>query len=414
MSGWHLGPVFRWAALSAWLGLGAIALAGCGDDAASDELARGPSWLVPCAASSECANGQCVCGVCSAACGGEAGATCSGLPSGAACFARGSIARAAVCADVDVAGICLPSCRRGDDCGVGFTCDVGACVPLAARPDAGPGSATSRAYAELLPTSWGGVTPPETPSAHACDDAAECPTLEALLRTDACFEVMRGCGITYLNAHDGRNGPSLHYWYDAFGTPPLLRYDTRSDESRGSAPVTCDAVEMACWTCGAMLAPRPMALAAVACANVPAIWPAPHPARVAAPDCACELDGAGARVSLDCFCGIYPCPGRDELVARCRSSALTSIDEPPPVIAASLDESGQLWLSNARYAGQRYTFDAAGVLVGAVAFSQGPATLPCNTDWVAAGAIRAGDASETCECQGSDACSAADWFPSAP
>jgi hypothetical protein len=88
-------------------------------------------------------------------------------------------------------------------------------------------------------------------------------------------------------------------------------------------------------------------------------------------------------VSLDCFCGLYPCPSQGELLAGWAESAEASNEL--SFIGGMLDANAQVWLSTARYSGQRYAFDASGALVGAIAFSQGPSTLPCNTNWVAAG-----------------------------
>jgi hypothetical protein len=395
-------------------------LSACGGSNPSGDIEPGePSWLVPCSASRECAIGECVCGVCTEPC---AAGDCSGAPAGAACFAAGSVGHAAVCgesAEGAVAGVCLPGCSAGDDCGAGFVCAVGACVPAASVPESTPVAPVSRAYAEAFPGSWVGVRlPEEAAPSSACDDPARCPTLEALLRTDSCFEVLRGCGITYLNAHDPRNGFGRHYWYDAFEAPPLVAYDSYRGEQLGSGRVECDAIEMACWTCDTIPRPRPTELGAVRCAEVPGVWPSPPPAPAELPGCACEADDSGgARVSLDCFCGLYECPRQAELLPGC-----AWIDPARPEITvaridhATLDASGQLWLSSARYAGQRYAFDAAsGALVGAVAFSQGPATLPCNATSVSAGRAPPSEPSEICYCSGDLAgCAAAPWFPPPP
>jgi hypothetical protein len=414
----------RRAGASATAGAAALALAGfflaCGGSKAAGELGPPePSWLVPCAASSECAIGECLCGVCTEPCAADVG-DCSGAPAGASCFASGSVGHAAACGDSDTPGVCLPGCRAGDDCGDGFACTLGACVPAASLPEStAAGDAVSRAYADVAPSSWLGVSLPDAvePS-RACDDPMRCPTLEALLRTDSCFEVLRGCGITYLNAHDGRRGSSQHYWYDGFEAPPLLAYDRDSGELLGSGGVECDAIEMACWTCDAIPTPRPTELGGVRCAQVPGVWPGPPPAPAEVPGCACEPDASGgARVSLDCFCGIYGCPSQAELLPGCAWS-----DPARPEIAmarldhAALDASEQLWLSNARYAGQRYAFDvASGALVGAVAFSQGPATLPCNAASVSAGRAPQGEPIDICYCVGDRAgCSEVAWFPPPP
>jgi hypothetical protein len=113
---------------------GTGALAWCASDASSCELdsetTDGPSdWLVRCTSDDECAVGQCVCGLCSESCTGEEAGECSGVPAGAACFAGGTSARAALCHASTVAGICLVPCSPGDDCGEGYVCALGACLP---------------------------------------------------------------------------------------------------------------------------------------------------------------------------------------------------------------------------------------------------------------------------------------------
>jgi hypothetical protein len=393
-------------------------LLACGSSKGAGELGPpNPSWLVPCSLPGECALGECVCGVCTEPCG--ATGDCSGAPAGAQCFAPGSVGHAAVCGDVDARGVCLPGCSAGDDCGEGFACALGACVSAASLPESvAPGDAVSRAYAEVFPSSWEGVRlPGATGLSGACDDPARCPTLEALLRTDSCFEVLRGCGITYLNGHDARNGASRHYWYDAFEAPPLFAYDSQSREMLGPGGVECDAIEMACWTCDAIPTARPTQLGAVLCADVPGVWPGSPPAPVEVPGCACEPDGSGgASVSLDCFCGLYGCPSQADLLPGCAWSDPSPLASGEPRMdQAALDSSGQLWLSSGRYTGQSYAFDVArGALVGAVAFSQGPTTLPCNTATVSAG-LAPSEPSDTCFCsEGPPFCEEVSWFPPPP
>jgi hypothetical protein len=113
---------------------GTGALAWCASDAsaceAESDATGGPSdWLVRCTSDDECAIGQCVCGLCSASCTGDDAAACSELPEGAACFAGGTSARAALCHASTVPGICLMPCSPGDDCGDGYVCALGACLP---------------------------------------------------------------------------------------------------------------------------------------------------------------------------------------------------------------------------------------------------------------------------------------------
>ena len=177
----------------------------------------------------------------------------------------------------------------------------------------------------------------------------------------------------------------------------MLSFDSITGEFLGSADITCNAIEMACSTCGAPDDPSPSALAGVDCRRVPGIWPAPPPPPSDAPGCSCEPEGDGARVSLDCFCAVYGCPAQAELITECAPR-----EEGPPLLdGAILDADGQIWLSIGRVAVQRYAFDPSGALVGAIAFGQGPATLPCNTAWVAAGPARAAEPQQTCSCAGS-------------
>src|SRR5690606_2697526 len=85
-------------------------------------------WFSRCTADAECSLGECVCGLCTAACSDESTA-CSGGPRGASCYAGGSITRAALCHASTVAGICLSPCRSDADCGEGLVCALGACLP---------------------------------------------------------------------------------------------------------------------------------------------------------------------------------------------------------------------------------------------------------------------------------------------
>lgn len=396
-----------------------LALA-CGSSPSSGELEPGqPGWLVPCSASSECAIGECLCGVCSEPCA-AGGADCSAAPAGARCFAPGSVVQAALCGRSAAAGLCLPGCRAGDDCGAGFACALGACVPERSLPASEePADAVSRAYAEAFPSSWAGMNllGSADPSS-ACDDPALCPTLEALLRTDSCFEVLRGCGITYLNAHDAFNESALNYWYGAFEAPPLLAYESGSGTLLGGGAVACDGIEMACWTCDSIPQARPPRFGSASCADVPGVWPGPPPAPAELPECSCEpAESGGARVSLDCFCSIYGCPSQAELLAGCASSDPTPPASAPRVDRAALS-NGRLWLSSGRFTGRSYGFDGeSGALVGAWASSQGPVTLPCSTASVSAGLAPPSPSSpnEVCFCDGSlPRCGEAAWFPQLP
>ncbi|RYZ02364.1 MAG: hypothetical protein EOO73_32180 [Myxococcales bacterium] len=124
--------VLRSALASSWLiALGLVALAACNPD--SNPGPQGDShtnWLRTCGADSECGELSCVCGICTRSC--EDASDCSGAP-GATCFdakAEGAVAACAGAAP-PISGMCLPSCRDAD-CGPGFSCSAGACVPEAA------------------------------------------------------------------------------------------------------------------------------------------------------------------------------------------------------------------------------------------------------------------------------------------
>lgn len=128
---------------SEWVASGTSAVAWCAEDAGCNDAAPAVAsdaapavtkdWLVRCSSDDECAIGQCVCGLCSEACDGESNA-CSGVPEGASCFSGRDIARAALCRATTVPGICLPGCSAGEDCGEGYICALGACLPRPPAP----------------------------------------------------------------------------------------------------------------------------------------------------------------------------------------------------------------------------------------------------------------------------------------
>jgi hypothetical protein len=107
----------------------AAAPAAAGDAAAAIEK----DWLVRCTSDTECAIGQCVCGLCTEPCDGESNA-CSNVPEAASCFTGRDIAHAALCRATTVPGICLPGCTAGEDCGEGHICALGACLPRPPAP----------------------------------------------------------------------------------------------------------------------------------------------------------------------------------------------------------------------------------------------------------------------------------------
>lgn len=378
-----------------------------------------PGWFAPCAGDSDCSVGACRCGRCSVACGEFA--ACSAGPPGSACFARGSIAHEAFCGDgLAPAALCLATCARDEDCAEGLTCVVGACVPPPrppvsdagsddhsnSSPDACAGESCSgaqtaadrRAFNEsaLLPPDFYWVPEVVEDDADDADDADDvvytadgfadrvdydvlcapedpCPALEQVLTDDSCLEIVRSCDL--IRVADQLGG-SYMYWYTGYGTPPVAAIRNGSGRAGRFATtrdLSCTTTEVTmCSTCG-LLRPR--------CENVPGSLPEP-PAAAPVSGCTCESDGVGsARVSLDCFCSIQDCPSYETLRADC------PFDDPgPSVTLQAFDVCGSVQFDIREYSGQRLVYDpTTGELVGALAFSQGPVTAPCNTYRVSAG-----------------------------
>jgi hypothetical protein len=230
-----------------------------------------------------------------------------------------------------------------------------------------------------------------------------------MLLGPSCVDVQVGCGLVHMTdlgmRPTGLGGGE--YWYTGFGQPPVGVY--RGGAGRpGSFSTTrdleCNAIEVMCGTCRAEFP----------CDGASDAWPAP-PAPEPVPGCACEADGAGrARVSLDCFCGIYGCPAYAELADAC-----LAIDGS----LASLDDCGQVRIKTDPYRGVEYAFDSAsGALLGAEAFSPGPFTAPCNTARVVAGEARDCASTDACICRNPSSafpgpvvekpplCSGVDWL----
>jgi hypothetical protein len=394
-------------------------LTACADAESEQAVRDRADWLRECSGGAECAAGQCVCGLCTEACASDANA-CSNAPAAAACFARGSLAHAVVC-EGDVPGICLPGCSAASDCGSGFVCSLGACLPEAALLESGaegPGDAGEAAevIGRVFTGSWFSYVLPEPPpGSEECNDAERCPTLERLLLEDTCFEVKRGCGLTYLNARLTLPLRSLHYWYESYGAPPVLAYDLDQDLVLGSRSVACDAIELTCSTCGQpSTVYLPLGTTDIACADVPGALPGNPPPPAALPGCTCEPDGVGgASVSLECFCDIYGCPSHSELTIGCDAD----LPSARTIEGARRDVCGQTWISTASYTGQHYAFDpVSGVLVGASAVSQGLVTAPCGTYQVSAGSLRPCEISDVCWCEATSsdpACASVSWFSGA-
>lgn len=122
----HASAVHRsWSTVGLIFGL---LSASCGGSARSDELVVS-SWFGACRSDPECAVGQCVCGLCSAACSSAADrGSCAGV-AGTSCFANGHFAYRGLCAGRDVPGICLPECSAVARCDGGLSCVAGVCLP---------------------------------------------------------------------------------------------------------------------------------------------------------------------------------------------------------------------------------------------------------------------------------------------
>lgn len=126
------GVVRRWLVACAWLAASALALACTSSE--GTEIGGETNWLRACRADSDCAGsgaGQCLCGVCASPCDVAA------CPSGYACAAPASAPSRSVCGDVpDAPALCLPQCRRAAECGAGYECVEGACVPSSGQTGA--------------------------------------------------------------------------------------------------------------------------------------------------------------------------------------------------------------------------------------------------------------------------------------
>src|SRR5688572_21360012 len=129
--------------LACWALLAGIAC-GCGraDDGQRAAGAAGEvPWLGSCAQDADCAEGQCLCGLCSTpcvdgACGAEA-------PPNASCLEPAHWLSAALCAGRSDAPLCVTGCDASSACEVAFDCVDGFCVPS-------PAAAVAREQ-ELIP-----------------------------------------------------------------------------------------------------------------------------------------------------------------------------------------------------------------------------------------------------------------------
>jgi hypothetical protein len=244
-----------------------------------------PGWFAQCTSAGDCAVGACLCGRCGVECDGEAGA-CSAGPTGSACFARGSIAHEAFCGERPTPlALCLATCARDDECPGSLTCAVGACVPASDRlvADAGDNGASDacanascsgvqtaeewREFNEqaLLPPDfhWApevmgddGVYTDDGPARVVdydvlCSPDNPCPTLEQVLASEVCLEVVQSCDLIRV-----ANRGSYTYWYTGYGTPPVagVRKATGATFGRfgSTRELVCALPEIItmCSTCG--------------------------------------------------------------------------------------------------------------------------------------------------------------------
>lgn len=104
-------------------------------------------WLSQCTVDDDCARGQCLCGVCSLECSGDADCTNgSGY-----CYANGSPVHHALCDDGLEAPekICAPSCEAG--CSEGQSCSDGVCLPNERRLTSTPVAPTNNGSDTIAP-----------------------------------------------------------------------------------------------------------------------------------------------------------------------------------------------------------------------------------------------------------------------
>jgi hypothetical protein len=110
------------------LGLGSCGKVADGDPAVFDS---NTNWLLRCRDDEQC-NGslRCYCGICTKPCGSSS--EC-GLLGGAECAESGE----SLCGDqASAGGLCVLGCKQDVDCGAGFDCKAGQCVPKpCARPN---------------------------------------------------------------------------------------------------------------------------------------------------------------------------------------------------------------------------------------------------------------------------------------
>lgn len=121
-----------------------LLFSGC-SDSHDPKFGGETNWLRTCEHSSACGPGDCVCGVCSAACTKD-----SDCPDGLRCQGESSELYAQTCGvDVAVHGVCSPACKHDSDCGADQSCSGGTCAPLALSSE-GDGGAVPDSTRQLV------------------------------------------------------------------------------------------------------------------------------------------------------------------------------------------------------------------------------------------------------------------------
>ncbi|MGD8862980.1 MAG: hypothetical protein PVI30_23405 [Myxococcales bacterium] len=194
-------------------------VAGCARSGEGTDPAVGgeTNWLRRCDADSECAQGDCVCGVCSRQCDEDAD-----CPGQLVCQAEGDRTYDDTCAALgsDAPGLCSPQCETAADCGPAQGCAQGACVPAPMGADAGGASGGTG--------SAGGAGASSPANAVAPLDGMPALFVDANLRMDATCQVSvndpLGAGEGTVDISPGGDGNG-----DGCRNPYLLRLRVRSD-----------------------------------------------------------------------------------------------------------------------------------------------------------------------------------------
>ncbi len=104
--------------------------------ASETELRREPGgWLATCLIDADCAEGSCVCGVCTASC---AQSDCSAGPPGSECISQEHWAHDGFCAGRVTERICVSTCMESSECAGSDRCVQGVCLPEAVASSLDP------------------------------------------------------------------------------------------------------------------------------------------------------------------------------------------------------------------------------------------------------------------------------------